>query len=123
MNDTFCTSRIPLRCILASLRPDPRDVKHTDISPQHVFNLLLLETTFDDETPAAVDGAAGSQFGKQVGCNVLVGPLHPLANLGNVGKDGLLVTFAQALRWWDLVTPRAAASVIRVLLGQQGEEA
>ena len=54
---------------------------------------------------------------------MLVGTLHALADLGKVGKDGLLVAFAQALRRRDLVRPCAGRGVIGVLLLQGNKEA
>ena len=53
---------------------------------------------------------------------MLIGSLHPLADLGNVGKDGLLVTFTQALRRWNLVTPGTTGSMVGVLLCEEGKE-
>lgn len=36
----------------------------TDVSTQNVFDLFLLETTLDDQTPGAVYTTSSSQFGK-----------------------------------------------------------
>lgn len=69
-----------------------------NVFPQNVLNVLLLETTTDNQPPAAVDGTRGTQLSKQVQGDVVLGTLHALGNLGNVGKDGLLVAFAHALR-------------------------
>ena len=93
-----------------------------DVPPENVLNLLLLETTLDDQTAGAVDGTAGSQFGEQELSNVLVGTLHPLANFGNVGEDGLLVSFAETLRWRDLVALDAVTSKIGMLRVEESEE-
>ena len=40
--------------------------KLTDISPQDVLDLLLLETTLDNQSPASVHGTARSQLSEQV---------------------------------------------------------
>ena len=37
----------------------------TNIPSQNVFDLFLLETTFDDEAACAVYAACGTHFGKQ----------------------------------------------------------
>ena len=65
----------------------------TDVPSQHVLNLLLLVSALDDQSPRSVDTAAGSQLGEQELRHVLVAPLHALADLGDVGEDGLLVAF------------------------------
>ena len=49
---------------------------------------------------------------------MLVGTLHALADLGNVGEDGLLVTFTQTLRRRDLVALHAAATKVGVAVRQ-----
>ena len=54
---------------------------------------------------------------------MLVRPLHLLADVGNVGEDGLLVAFTQALWRWDLVGPAAARGKVRVRVVEQLEEA
>lgn len=54
---------------------------------------------------------------------MFVGSLHALANLGKVGKDGLLVAFAQALGGRDLVGAGAGRGVVGVLLREQRKEA
>jgi hypothetical protein len=40
-----------------------REVR-TDVPPQNVFNLFLLEPTLDNQLASSVDGAVGTQFGK-----------------------------------------------------------
>lgn len=95
----------------------------TDIPSQDILNLLLLETTLDDETSRTVNGARSTQFSKQELRDVLVGSLHTLANLGNVCENGLLVAFTQALRRRDLVALAAARSKVGVVQLQLREEA
>ena len=53
---------------------------------------------------------------------MLVGTLHALANFGDVGEDGLLVSFTETLRRWDLITSRAARLMVWVLLCEESEE-
>jgi hypothetical protein len=93
-----------------------------NVPPEDVLNLLLLETTLDDQTAGAVNGTASTQFGEQELGNVLVGTLHPLANLGDVGEDGLLVSFTETLRRRDLVALDAVAGEIGMLRVEEGEE-
>jgi hypothetical protein len=60
-----------------------------NVPPEHVLDLLLLETALDDEAAGAVDGAGRAQLGEEELCDVLVGTLHALGDLGDVGEDGL----------------------------------
>jgi hypothetical protein len=53
---------------------------------------------------------------------VLVGTLHPLANFGDVGEDGLLVSFTETLGRRNLVALDAVAGEIGVLRVQKSEE-
>ena len=53
---------------------------------------------------------------------MLVGTLHPLANLGDVGEDGLLVSFTETLRRGNLVALDAVAGEIGVLRVEESEE-
>lgn len=54
---------------------------------------------------------------------MLVVPLHAFADVRNVGKDGLLVSFPENLGRRNLVVSPAIASKIGVLAPQEGEEA
>jgi len=95
---------------------------HTDVSSKDVLNLLLLETTLDDQSLATIDGATRTQFGKQVRGDVLVSSLHTLTDFVQVGKDSLLVTFTETLWWRNLVASGSARCVVGVLLCQKSEE-
>lgn len=100
-----------------------RDIKeHTDISSQDVLNLLLLETTLNDQTPATVDTAAGTQFGEQELHDVVVRTLHTLADVGDVREDGTTVTFTQTLRRRDLIRLGAAGQQVGMVALDEGEE-
>lgn len=46
---------------------------------------------------------------------MLVSTLHTLADFGNVGKDGLLVSFTQTLWWRDLVALRTRRHEVGML--------
>lgn len=106
------------------VRRSARLARHVldDILPQHVLQLLRLETTLDDQTSSTRGRAARTQFGEQKSGDVLLGSLHTLANLGKVGEDGLLVSFTHALRRWDLVALGSSSSVVGVLLGEKAEK-
>lgn len=95
---------------------------HTDVSSENVLNLLLLETTLDNQTSATVHTAAGTQFGEQELHNVVVGTLHTLADVGDVGEDSTTVTFTQTLGRGDLVGLGAARQQIGVVALDEGEE-
>ena len=86
-----------------------------NVSPQNVLDLLLLETTLDDQSALTSHGTTGTQLGEQELCNVLLGTLHPLADLGDVGEDGLLVSFTETLGRWDLVASCAGAREVGML--------
>lgn len=63
-----------------------------NVTTQNSLDLLLLETTLDDQALGSINGSRSSQLGKQELNNVLRLTMHPLADIGNVGKDSLLVT-------------------------------
>lgn len=93
-----------------------------DVLPQHVLQLLRLETTLDDQTSGACGRTARTQFGEQECGDVVLGTFHTLANLWKVGEDGLLVAFTHALGRWDLVALGSPGGVVGVLLGEKVEE-
>ena len=78
--------------------------KHTDVSTKDVLDLLLLETTLDDETAGTINGPGSTHFSEHVLYDVLRLPVHAFADVGDVGKDGLLVTLTHDLGWRDSVT-------------------
>lgn len=86
-----------------------------NVPPENVLNLLLLETTLDDQSAITSHGTAGTQLSEQELCDVLLGTFHPLADLGDVGEDGLLVAFTETLRRRDLVASCAGAREVGVL--------
>ena len=75
--------------------------EHTDITPQDVLNLLLLETTLDNETSGSVNRAVRTHFSKHELNNVFRRSVHPLANITHIRKHGLLVPFTKNLRGCD----------------------
>merc|ERR1712029_1156138 len=60
-----------------------------NVATKNVLDLLLLETTLDDEATGTVHGTGGTQFSEQELCHVFVSTLHTLADFGDVGEDGL----------------------------------
>ena len=78
-------------------------MRPTNIPPQHVLDLLLLEATLDNQTARPVDGAGGTHFCEHVLDDVLGLAMHTLANVGDVREDGLLVSFTEDLRRRDRV--------------------
>jgi hypothetical protein len=65
-----------------------RDVFY-NVPPEHILDLLLLETTLDDQAARSVDGTGCTQLSEQELSHMLVRSLHPLGDLGNVREDGL----------------------------------
>lgn len=96
---------------------------HTDIPTQDGLDTLLLETTLDNETTAAVDGTAGTQLSEQELGDVLVGTLDALADIGDVGENGTTVTLTETLGRGDLVGLGAAREQVGVVALDEGEEA
>ena len=66
----------------------------TDVSSQHVLDLLLLEFALDDETACAVDGSGGAHFSEEELDDVFGLSMHAFADVGHVGEDGLFVALA-----------------------------
>ena len=90
-----------------------------------MLNLLRLEHALDDKTARAVDRTGRTHFGKHELDDVLRLSVHTLADFGDVGEDGLLVSFAQHLRWRDGVTLACRIPqrwVCRVQLGVEAIE-
>lgn len=53
---------------------------------------------------------------------MVVGPLHTLADISNVGEDSTSVTLTQTLRWGNLVRLGTARQQIGVVALDEGEE-
>lgn len=53
---------------------------------------------------------------------MVIGPLHALADIGNVGKDSTSVTLTQTLRRGNLVALRPAGQEIGMVALDEGEE-
>lgn len=79
----------------------------TDVSPQDVLDLFLLETTLDDQPAGAVDGTCCSHFGEHELDDVLGLAMHSFADIGDVCKDCLFVSFSHDRRGCDCVPLRA----------------
>ncbi|KAI6768341.1 hypothetical protein HG530_006350 [Fusarium avenaceum] len=94
----------------------------TDVFSDDVLNLLLLETTLDDQSSATVYGTTGTQLSEQVSSNVLLSSLHALADIGNVGEDSLSVAFSHTLRRGNLVALCSGGNVVGVPLSELVEE-
>ena len=83
-----------------------REMKHiqseaatlTDVMSQDVLDLLLLELASDNETTSPIDRARCTQLGKQILNGVFRWSVHTLADVGDVGEHGLLVSFSGYLR-------------------------
>lgn len=62
-----------------------------------MLDLFLLEATLDDKAPGTIHRAGGTHLGEHVLNDVLRLPVHTFADIGDVGKDGLLVAVTQKL--------------------------
>lgn len=94
----------------------------TDVFSDDVLNLLLLETTLDNQSSATINGTASTQLSKQIGGDVLLGSLHALADIGNVGENSFSVAFSHTLRRGNLVALCSSHNVVGVSLGELAEE-
>lgn len=65
----------------------------TNVVAKDIFDLLLLEFTSNDETASAVHRSCGTQFGEQILNSVLRRSVHALADIRDIGKHSLLVSF------------------------------
>jgi hypothetical protein len=77
----------------------------TNVTPEHMLNLLLLEAAFDDKARRAIDRTGRTHFREHELNDVLWLPMHPLADVGDVRKNRLLVTLTRELRRRDGVPP------------------
>lgn len=84
--------------------------------------MLLGVPTLDDQPMASVDGSTGTELGVEERDDVLVRPVHTLADVGKVGKDRLLVAVPEHLRGSDRVSTSVAGQ-FRVLRAQDSEGA
>lgn len=48
----------------------PNEENHTNVPPQNVFHLFLLESSFDDQLTVSIDGACGTHFREEELYNV-----------------------------------------------------
>ena len=78
--------------------------KLTDVMPENVLDLLLLEFTTDDESTGTIHGSGCTQFSEKVLYSVLWRSVHTLANIRDVRKHCLLVPFSCNTRRRDNVS-------------------
>lgn len=69
---------------------------------------------------ATVDGSARTQLGEEERDDVLVLAVHPLADVGQVTKDGLLVALLLNGRGRDVV-PAAVSGKLGILVAKNTE--
>jgi len=70
---------------------------HTDVTTKDVFDLFLLEATFDDQTARSVHRPSRTHFGKHELDDVLRLSVHSFTDVGNIGEDRFLVSFSHDL--------------------------
>lgn len=76
-----------------------RDARLTDISPQYVLYLFWLEAALDDQSPRTVNTSRRTHLGKEELNNVFWRPVHTLADICDIRKDGAADTFSEDLGW------------------------
>ena len=81
-----------------------------------------MELSANDQTLGTVDTARGTQLGEQELGDVLIVTLHAFADIGDVGENGLLVSFAENLGRRNLVAASSIAGKVGVLASEKGEE-
>jgi hypothetical protein len=69
----------------------------TDVSPQNIFDLLLLEFSFNDKAPTSIYATSCTHFYQQETDNMSRLTVHTTTDITNVCKYGLLVAFAMDL--------------------------
>lgn len=79
-------------------------MRHTDVATEDLLDLLLLKATLDDQPTGAIHGTRGTHLREHVLDDMLGLPVHPLADVGDVGEDRLLVAFTQDLWRRDSIT-------------------
>ena len=82
----------------------PRLSLLTDVSSQDIFDLLLLEATFDHQASTAVNRTSGAEFSKQVLNDMLWLSMHLFANVGDIGENAAFVAVAHHARRRNGVT-------------------
>ena len=92
-----CTLRIPLYPPNSSLVPPigipkTQGRQRTDVPPQDILDLLLLEPTADDQPPAAVHATRCAHLREHKGDNMLRLTMHAPADVTNVGEYRALVS-------------------------------
>ena len=70
----------------------------TDVPTKDVFDLFLLEATFNNQTARSVHRPGCTHFCKHELDDVLRLPVHSFTDIGNVGEDRFLVSFSHDLR-------------------------
>ena len=78
--------------------------KLTNVMPENVLDLLLLEFTTDDESTSTIHGSSCTQFSEKVLYSVLWRPVHTLADIRDVREHCLLISFSCDARRCDNVS-------------------
>ena len=76
-------------------------MRPTDVTTKNVFDLFLLEATFDDQTTRSVHRPGCTHFREHELDDVLRLSVHSFTDIGDVGKDRFLVSFSHDLRGSD----------------------
>lgn len=75
----------------------------TNIFSEDVFDVLLLQTSLDDQTTGTVNTTTRTQFCEEEAHDMVFGAAHAAADFLDVRENRLSVSFTQTLRRRDLV--------------------
>ena len=70
---------------------------NTDVATKYVFDLFLLEATFDNKTTGPIHRPSRTHFGEHELNDVLWLSVHSFADIGNVCEYCFLVSFSHHL--------------------------
>lgn len=94
----------------------------TNVLAQDILNLLLVETTTENQTLGSVHRSLGTQLGVEEHEDVLGLTMHTTANVDKVCKRRLLCALTSDLGWNDSV-PALLSCELGVVEVKKGEEA
>jgi hypothetical protein len=76
----------------------------TDIPPQDILNLFLLEFSFDDQSPTTIHTSSGAHFNEQERDHMCWFTMHSPAYVANVCEHGFLVSIPVDGRWSERIS-------------------
>ena len=77
---------------------------HTDIPPQHILYLFLLESPLDNKTTSAIHAPRSSHLRKQELNNVFRLSVHSFTDIRDICEDRFFVSFSMDGGWGNRVS-------------------